>query len=114
MKTFNDLVFAPHDLSDYNPGAEQARLVFPNGYGVSVITGDCFYCNGSHTDYELAITDAQGKLVYGEITDWDVSGYLSKEEVTELMEQVQALEPNSYGQEEPDILKKYGLNKEAE
>lgn len=114
MKTFNDLEFFPHDLSDYNPGAEQAKITFDNGYGVSVITGSCFYCSGSHTDYELAVTDSKGSLVYGEITDWDVSGYLSKEEVTELMKKVQALEPNSYGQDEPDIFKKYGLNEEAE
>lgn len=38
-KTFNDLEFYTHRTGF----GKQARMDFPNGYGVSVITGDMFY-----------------------------------------------------------------------
>ena len=103
MKTFNDLKFKTHPSSEWLGPSKQARAIFDNGYGVSVITGACFYSSGLNEDYELAVTDSDHNLVYGHITNGDVLGYLSEDEVTELMHKVQALEPNSYGQDVPDL-----------
>lgn len=90
MKTFKHLKFKPHPAN--YPGCDdgtQARMDFPNGYGVSVITGSMFYSTPD-TPYELAILK-NGRLCYDTpITD-DVLGYLTKKEVTEVMKQVQNL-----------------------
>lgn len=59
---------------------------FDNGYGVSVLLGDHdvvgFYSNGVDT-YEV------GVLLNGKVTE--VSPYLSKEKVTDLMHKIQEL-----------------------
>lgn len=112
MKSFTDLKFETHPNAAFLGPAEQARAIFDNGYGVSVITGAIFYSSGVHENYELAVTDADTNLVYGHITNGDVLGYLSEDEVTELMHKVQALEPNSYGQDEPDLAMKFGTKEE--
>lgn len=66
MKTFKDLVFEPHPSavnvkrlfpyrSERDPytqamcEAVQARMDFPNGYGISVLFGIQFYSNGRDT-----------------------------------------------------------------
>lgn len=78
MKTFEDLVFEPHPSAinvrrlyprqcDRNPyiqamcDATQARMDFPNGYGISVLCGPQFYSNGLDT-YEVGVM-YQGILV---------------------------------------------------
>ena len=89
MKTFDDLVFKPHPVGI----GTQAYETFDNGYGVSVICGDLFYSNGVDT-YELAVLK-DGKICYDTpITD-DVIGYLSEDEVTEVMKRVQRLRTTS-------------------
>lgn len=93
MKTFKDLEFKEHSLSksgiESYKDAKQALQNFENNYGVSVIFGNCFYSNGIDT-YEVAVL-YKDELTYDtEITD-DVLGYLSKEEVTEVMKKVQSL-----------------------
>lgn len=91
MKTFKDLQFNEHSLQ-----GEFAFLEFDNGCGVSVVTGNMFYSNGTHVDYELAMVNTiTGDLQYHEITNHDVLGYLSKEEVTEVMEKIQSLKSPS-------------------
>ena len=100
-KTFKDLHFQPWlerrpDIStspfiaDYLD-AEQAILMFPNGYGVSVLFGNVFYSDGVDT-YELAVLHGN-KLVYPKevCPDEDVLGYLTKRQVTEAMKKVQDL-----------------------
>ena len=88
MKTFNDL--------DFNPlptGVEgtRAEAYFPNGFGVSVVSGPYFYTSESGP-YELAILHKDGSITYDTpITD-DVLGHLNRNEVTEIMRQVQELE----------------------
>lgn len=79
-------------------GGEKARHFFANGYGISVITGKQWYSDGvhAHKGYELAVLDKDGNLLYGDITDSDVLGYLTKEEVTEVGKQVAKLQPGSY------------------
>lgn len=87
MKVFEDLEFNIHPF--YTNGF-QARMVFPNNWGVSVLLGDVFYSNGVDT-YELAITNADGDVDYSSgITD-DVEGDLTADEVSQIMLQVQNL-----------------------
>ena len=98
MKKFNDLVFENHPNG---MGGFQARMDFPNGFGVSVVCGQFFYCSPKknlpdasmyHT-YEVAIVEG-GSLTYDTpITD-DVLGYLTPTEVTDVMGQVQSLVEN--------------------
>lgn len=93
FKTFSDLNFKAHNIS-----GQHARLSFPNGYAVSVVFGSMFYSNGEDT-YELAVTDHEHALIYGHITDGDVLGYRTADEITDVMQQVQELEPASYPME---------------
>lgn len=93
MKTFKDLKFKPHSITESGlenyKEAKQAIEKFENGYGVSVLFGNCFYSNGIDT-YELAVL-FDGKITYQtDITD-DVLGYLSENEVSEVMLKVAAL-----------------------
>ena len=97
-KTFRDLKFEPHGLSngdqlaslflrDYYGNAKQALIEFENGYGVSVLLGRCFHSNGVDT-YELGVL-YDGDLTFNtDITD-DVLGHITEEEVTEIMIRVQ-------------------------
>ena len=85
MKEFKDLEFKDKDYGD----GKRAYLEFPNKYGVSVITG-----YGSYSDedspYELAVI-LNGGLCYDTHITNDVMGYLTSEEVTEIMKQIQEL-----------------------
>ena len=86
MKTFNDLIFKQHP--NWMSGT-QARMDFPNGYGISVITGEYAYSDNEHP-YEVAVME-HGSLCYNTpITD-DVIGYLDADGVTEIMKQIQEL-----------------------
>lgn len=90
MKTFEDLEFVKRETCSFDTRhASQARYTFDNGYEVSVLFGTPFYSDGIDT-YEVAILK-DGDLCYDtHITD-DVLGYRTKEEVTEIMKQVQEL-----------------------
>lgn len=106
MKTFDDLEFTAHPMSNqyssliemsnmlsgFSGGGTfntQARLFFDNGYGVSVVTGPAAYDN-----YEVAILkgdEEDSHICYDtEITD-DVIACNGEDEVTEVMKQVQQL-----------------------
>jgi len=90
MKSFEDLKFESFN-NGYNSGV-RARLMFDNGYGVSVIQSSFSY---GHIEglYELAVLDSQGDLHYdNEVANGDVRGWLSPEEVTECMHLVQKFE----------------------
>lgn len=90
--TFDDLEFEPHPNIFF--GGDIAKLFFPNGYGVSILTGVLGYGDGS-APYELAVlkgTEENCDLCFNTpITD-DVIGYLTSAEVTEYMIEVQKLE----------------------
>ena len=96
MKTFKDLHFKDHELKGYiarySKGiCKQARLQFENGYSVSVLIGDLFYSNGLDT-YELAVLDYKGDIYYGlNLKNDDVFGYITEDEVTKYMIEVQKL-----------------------
>jgi hypothetical protein len=84
--TFNDLVFK----NDEQRGLIAARVMFNNGYGVSVVKGEYTY-GGKDGLYELAVLGKDGKLTYETPVTDDVEGYLSEDDVTRLLEQIQNL-----------------------
>lgn len=83
MKTFNDLKFEP-----WFGGIKHAVLNFDNDYGVSVLFGKGCYSNGIDT-YELAVLRYGFTCYDTEITD-DILGYITKEEVTDVMLKLQS------------------------
>jgi hypothetical protein len=86
MKTFADLEFKAHP----NANGVQAKIYFTNGHGASVVKTPYTY-GGSSGLYELAVIDKDGRLNYStEVTD-DVVGYLSPDDVTEYLRQIQIL-----------------------
>ena len=87
MKTFNDLEFNEHPNL---LGGVQARIQFENGYGASVVCTPYTY-GGDKGLYELAVLDSGGNLTYDTPVTNDVEGYLSEDDVTNLLEQIQQL-----------------------
>jgi hypothetical protein len=87
MKTFNDLEFKSHPSGI---GGIVSRIKFDNGYGASVVQGPHTY-GGEDGLYELAVLDSNGELTYETPITNDVEGYLSEDDVTKLLEQIQKL-----------------------
>ena len=87
MKTFNDLEFVPHAAG---MGGVMSRIQFENGYGASVVKTPYTY-GGRDGLYELAVLDSDGKLTYETPITNDVEGYLSEEDVTELLQKIESL-----------------------
>jgi len=87
MKTFNDLEFKPHAAG---MGGVMSRIMFENGYGVSVVQ-TFFSYGGDEGLYELAVLDSNGQLTYSTPVTDDVEGRLTEDDVTKLMEQIQNL-----------------------
>jgi hypothetical protein len=92
--SFDDLDFQEHSMNEskemvlrYGP-AVHARMHFHNGYGVSVIRGRAFYSDGD--DYEVAMLDKDGRLMYTDIVNNDVLGHLTKDQVTDVMRKIAA------------------------
>ena len=86
-KKFKDLQFI--ELDQYMNGVA-ARIMFENGYGVSVVSHSYSY-GGKDGLFEIAVLDKDGNLTYDTPVTNDVIGYLNREEVTKIMEQVQSL-----------------------
>jgi len=94
MKEFKDLLFKEHP----NGVGFQSVMEFENGYGVSVVCGQFFYCSprenlyaaSMYRTYEVAIMEG-GSLTYDTPLTDDVLGYLTTEEVSSVMKQVQNL-----------------------
>jgi hypothetical protein len=86
MITFNDLEFK----QDLQRGLNAARIMFDNGYGASVIIGPHTY-GGEDGLYELGVLGKDKKLTYDTPVTEDVKGYLSEDDVTKLLEQIQKL-----------------------
>jgi len=109
LKTFKDLVFKPHSDSGLTRGLK-ARILFENGWGLSVIRFKCLIenpilnlCNAlySHVNSKYdSFTDNENEWEIGILKDnklcYDnpfhfnaVKGYLSENDVTELMIKMQ-------------------------
>lgn len=84
MATFDDLAWKIHRLS-----GKVSTLFFDNGYGVSVVCSKYSY-GGSEGLFELAVL-FNGELCYDTPVTSDVLGYLTPEQVTVHMQQVEAL-----------------------
>jgi len=93
MKTFADLKFEPN-LKGF-VGGIKALMTFDNGYGVSVIQNE-FSHGGDKGLYELAMTSINGDIIYCEITNNDVCGYLTPDDVTRLMIKIQKIDHRAY------------------
>ena len=88
MKKFEDLDFVK--LDDGFMVGKQARMVFENGYGVSVVSHTYSY-GGKDGLFEVAVLGKDGDLTYDTPVTNDVIGYLSKKAVSDVMKQVQNL-----------------------
>jgi hypothetical protein len=86
---FEDLVFKPHPIAE----GEQSVVFFENGYGASIINSEICYCD-EDKPYEIAVLELVPdgfSLCYDTpITD-DVIGYLTENDVSEILEQIQKL-----------------------
>lgn len=85
MKEFIDLEFRDKGYM----GGKLASMEFPNGYGISVVSVYGSYSNAK-SPYEIAVLHG-GEICYDTEITSDVIGYLTPEEVTEYMKQIQAL-----------------------
>ncbi len=87
MKTFKDLQFNPHPNK---MGGVQAIERFENGYGASIVCTPYTY-GGKEGLYELAVFDSDGHITYDTPITNDVLGYLSEQDVTEVLIKIQQL-----------------------
>ena len=87
MKIFKDLVFKK---KEYGSGC-QAIIKFSNNYGASVITGFGSYSSKTKP-YEVAIL-LDGNICYTSGITEDVIGHLDEEEVSDLLIEIQKLNP---------------------
>jgi hypothetical protein len=86
MKTFKDLEFKEHPIND----GVVSRIIFDNGYGASVVRHEYSY-GGKDGLYELAVLSNDGELTYDTPITNDVLGYLTTNEVTEILIKIQEL-----------------------
>ena len=89
MKKFQDLPFFPINDAPFMVG-KKARMNFDNGFGVSVVSHSYSY-GGRDGLYEVAVLDSNDELTYDTPVTNDVIGYLTEEEVSDVMKQVQEL-----------------------
>jgi len=68
----------------------RAGCSFSNGYGASVIIGDHTY-GGKKGLYELAVLDSKGSLTYDTPITGDVLGHLTKDDVTDYLQEIKNL-----------------------
>jgi len=69
---------------------KKARMHFDNGYGVSVVSHNHSY-GGRDGLYEVGVLDSDNQLTYDTSVTNDVLGYLTEEDVTDIMKRVQEL-----------------------
>lgn len=87
MKTFKDLEFRPHPN---HMGGVQAIAKFDNGFGASIVKTPYTY-GGNDGLYELAVLNTDGHLTYDTPITNDVLGYLTEQDVTEVLIKIQQL-----------------------
>lgn len=90
---FSDLEFKTR--RDGQEG-KHASVQFANGYGASIISGPNFYTSDTHP-YELAVLSESGDICYTTPITGDVEGWLNEDDVTQLLEKIEALDPTDKG-----------------
>jgi len=97
VKTFKDLEFEQVNDAPFMVG-KKARMHFDNGYGVSIVKHPFSYGGSSYTnnenEWEVAIlfgNEKEWELTYNTPIANDVIGWLSEDEVTDIMIKVQEL-----------------------
>lgn len=85
----NYLIFDDINFKPYMSGVH-GKVIFDNGYGVSVIKHEYSY-GGPQGFYELAVINDEGDVIYDTPVTDDVIGWLTPKDITELMIQVQDL-----------------------
>lgn len=88
MKTFNDLEF--ETMTSPLWSGKKARIFFDNGYGASVVSHTYSY-GGKEGLYELAVLFNDELHYDNPVAGGDVRGYLTEEEVSDLLIQIQQL-----------------------
>ena len=89
MKTFKDIEF--QTISDEFMNGKTGRIHFENGWGASVVSHTFSY-GGKNGLYELAVLNSDGDLDYNNsVAQGDVRGYLTEEDVNDLLTQIQNL-----------------------
>jgi len=83
IKIFSDLEFKPHGVV---PEGVMSSLTFDNGQFVSVVGGGEGLYGDGKSSFEVGFPDGSGGI--------DVEGWLSPEQVTELMVDIQSKSPN--------------------
>jgi hypothetical protein len=83
--TFNDLTFLPSTYAD----GVHAIVTFDNGYGASIVKTDRSY-GGKEGLYELAVL-FDGLISYDTPITNDVIGFLTEDEVTDLLQKIEDL-----------------------
>lgn len=87
MKTFKDLTFTPTE--PFHNGVS-SRIFFENGWGASIVKHDYSY-GGRQGLYELAVL-LNNEIHYDNpVSGGDVLGYLTEEDVSELLKEIQIL-----------------------
>jgi hypothetical protein len=87
MKTFSDLEFEQL-IPDWD--GIRACITFENGYGASVVRTPYTY-GGDKGLYEIVVLDLDNQLTYKTSVTDDVIGYLTEDDVTEVLKQIQEL-----------------------
>lgn len=88
MKTFKDLEF--EEFSNDVMSGKRVTIHFENGYGASIVSHDFSY-GGKDGLYELAVLYNNEIHYDNPVANGDVIGYLTENEVTNLLEQIQNL-----------------------
>jgi hypothetical protein len=88
MKTFKDLQF--ETMTSPLMSGKKTRIHFENGFGASVVSHDMSY-GGKDGLYELAVLFDDELHYDNPVAAGDVRGYLTEEEVSEILIQIQKL-----------------------
>lgn len=88
MKTFNDLQF--ETMTSPLMSGKKSRIHFENGFGASIVSHDFSY-GGKDGLYELAVLFEDEIHYDNPVAAGDVRGYLTEDDVSELLIQIQQL-----------------------
>jgi hypothetical protein len=83
-----DIEMKPHPTVNGRHGVVQ----FTNGWGASIVTGEWSY-SAPGKPWEIAVIDADGEIRYDSGLTFDVFGFLTDDEATKVLADIEALTP---------------------